>query len=85
MKIVMIFLVRSFCKEADKLIMLVNDCVAIRNKYTVLNLLLNRTKHQLIKRLNTLKLQPSCKGELLFLEIVNVCFYIKMFSFFRTH
>uniref|UniRef100_A0A2S2QTS4 Uncharacterized protein n=2 Tax=Sipha flava TaxID=143950 RepID=A0A2S2QTS4_9HEMI len=56
---------QSFREVEDRLIMQVNNCVAVRNKYTVLNLLLNRTKQQLIRRSNFIKLHPSCKERII--------------------
>lgn len=55
----------SFSEEEDQLIMKVDKCDAIKNKFSVLSLILNRTRLQLYRRLEVLKNQHNkCKSEL---------------------
>ncbi|KAL5234936.1 hypothetical protein ACI65C_002346 [Semiaphis heraclei] len=51
-----------FSEEEDQLIMKVDKCDAIKNKFSVLSLILNRTRLQLYRRLEVLKNQHNkCK------------------------
>jgi len=59
------YLFHSFSEEEDQLIMKVDKCDAIKNKFSVLSLILNRTRLQLYRRHEVLKNQhKECKSEL---------------------
>jgi len=64
----------SFSEDEDQLIMKVDECDAIKNKFSVLSLILNRTRLQLYRRHEVLKdQQRECKSEL---NLININKYI---------
>lgn len=48
----------SFSEEEDEIIMIVDSCEAIKNKFVVLSFLLNRYREQIYKRKLSLKMKP---------------------------
>jgi len=59
------YVFHSFSEEEDQLIMKVDECGAIKNKFFVLSLILNRTRLQLYRRHDILKNHhKECKSEL---------------------
>lgn len=64
--------------------MRVENCDAIKNKFAVLSLILNRTRLQLYRRLHTLKMQPKRGSELNYNFFF--CFYVAhTFCFLLEH
>jgi len=60
-----VFPFHSFSEEEDQLIIKVDKCDAIRNKLSVLSLILNRTRLQLYRKIEVLRNQhKECKSEL---------------------
>lgn len=54
------FYVHRFNKEEDQIIMKLDRCKVIKNKFAVLSLTLNRSRKQLYRRLQSLKMKSSC-------------------------
>lgn len=42
--------------------MKIDNCDVIKNKFSILSMILNRTRLQLYRRLHTLKMEPLRKG-----------------------
>lgn len=45
--------------------MKIHNCAAIKNKFSVLSMILKRTRLQIYRRLHSLKMEPLRKGEFL--------------------
>lgn len=86
------FYVYRFKDEEDQIIMKVESCKVIKNKYAVLNLILNRSRKQLYRRLRSLKMKPACESSKLRLDvylvscklIINICRTRSMGFFYDT-
>lgn len=52
------FISYSFSEEEDEIIMIVDSCEAIKNKFAVLSFILNRCREQIYKRKLSLKMKP---------------------------
>lgn len=67
-------------RDEDRLIIEIDNSEAIKHKYSVLSLLLNRTRLQLYRRLHTLKMIPSRSSKFIFNIIglfMNIIFHIR--------
>lgn len=60
------FILYSFSEEEDEIIMIVDSCEAIKNKFAVLSFLLNRYRELIYKRKISLKMKPLRGSELNF-------------------
>jgi len=53
--------------------MKIENCDVFKNKFSILSLILNRTRLQLYRRLNTLKMRPSRCGKLHIFVFLSYC------------
>lgn len=75
----------SFSEEEDEIIMLVDSCDAIKNKFAVLSFLLNRYRELIYKRNISLKMKPLRGGEFNFFTNWIYIYYTYVYFFLSDY